>query len=237
MVSRPTSCPSMVPKRWIAPPSRKARCSAIRSARGRSWPGCELRRRGTVLQLDQGQAGDDLEIPGPRYPHGDAGRAAPRRGRLDAIGAAASKPEVRQCFGQARQRGVQQVVAPHAAGYQRRREVREDGAQDPGRIGQVRVDGEPFGQQQSRPAHSRVLPRHRDHDRGSAPVIHHDQAVLAAVAQPLQLSRADIEILEGGRQLRPYRAGSGLLASDQCTSALQRGPVQSLDNQHHHALR
>jgi len=60
---------------------------------------------------------------------------------------------------------------------------------------------------------------------------------MAAVAQPLQLSRADIGILEGGRQLRPYPACSGLLASDQCTSALHSGPVQSLDNQHHHAFR
>jgi hypothetical protein len=60
--------------------------------------------------------------------------------------------------------------------------------------------------------------------------------VLAAVAQALQRSRADIGILEGGRQLRPYPAGSGLLASDQCTSALDGGPVQRIDNQHHHAL-
>jgi hypothetical protein len=131
---------------------------------------------------------------------------------------------------------VQKVVAPHTAGDQRRREVRECGAEDPGRVGQVQVDGKPFGQQESIPAHSRVLPRGRGHDRGSAPVAYHDQAVLAAVAQALQRSRADIGTAEGGRQLRPYPAGSGLLASDQCTSALHSGPVQSLDTQHHHAL-
>ena len=120
--------------------------------------GCEHRRRGAVLDLDQGQAGDGLQVPGPGDPHGDGGRAAPRRGRLDAVGAAASDA-------------------------------------------------------------------------------HHDQAVLAAVAQALQRSRADIGTVEGGGQLRPYPAGSGLLASDQCTSALHSGPVQSLDDRHHHGLR
>jgi len=60
---------------------------------------------------------------------------------------------------------------------------------------------------------------------------------MAAVAQALQRSHAEIGTVEGGRQLRPYPAGSGLLASDQCTSALHSDPVQSLDNQHHHALR
>ena len=199
--------------------------------------GCEHRRRGAVPEFGQGQAGDGLKVPGPGDPHGDGGRAAPRRGRLDAVGAAASEPEVGQRLGQAGQRGVQKVAAPHAAGDQRRREVRECGAQDPGRIGQVRVDGEPFGQHESIPAHSRVLPRCRGHDRGSAPVAHHDQAVLAAVTQALQRSRADIGTAEGGRQLRPHPAGSGMLASGQCASALHSGPVQSLDNQHHHALR
>ena len=180
MVSRPTSCPSRVARRWTAPASRRARCSATRSAQGPVLAGCEHRRRGAVLDLDQGQAGDGLQVPGPGDPHGDGGRAAPRRGRLDAVGAAASESEVRQRLGQAGQRGVQKVVAPRAAGDQRRREVRECGGEDPGRIGQVRVDGEPFGQQESIPAHSRVLSRCRGHDRGSAPVAHHDQAVLAA---------------------------------------------------------
>ena len=60
---------------------------------------------------------------------------------------------------------------------------------------------------------------------------------MAAVTQALQRGRADIGTVEDGRQLRPYPAGSGLLASDQCTSPLDGGPVQSLDNQHHHALR
>jgi hypothetical protein len=59
---------------------------------------------------------------------------------------------------------------------------------------------------------------------------------MAAIAQALQRSRADLGTAKGGRQLRPYPAGSGLLASDQCTSALHSGLVQSLDNQHH-ALR
>jgi hypothetical protein len=113
---------------------------------------CEHRRRGAVLEFDQGQAGDGLQVPGPGDPHGDGGRAAPRRCRLDAVGAAASEPEVRQRLGQA-----------------------------------------------------------------------------------LQRSRADIGTVEGGRQLRPHLPGSGLLASNQCTSALHSGPVQSLDNQHHHS--
>jgi len=236
MVSRPTSCPSRVTRRWTAPASRRA-LLGDQVGQAPVLAGCEHRRRGAVLDLDQGQAGDGLEVPGRGDPHGDGGRAAPRRGRLDAVGAAASESEVRQRLGKAGQHGVQKVVAPHAAGDQRRREVRECGGEDSGRIGQVRVDGEPFGQQESIPAHSRVLSRCRGHDRGSAPVAHHHQAEMAAVAQALQRSHAEIGTVKGGRQLRPYPAGSGLLASDQCTSALHGGPVQSLDNQHHHALR
>ena len=224
MVSRPTSCRRGWPE--DGPRRPRAGRGARRPGRPGAGPGgVRHRRRGAVLEFDQGQAGDGLQVPGPGDPHGDGGRAAPRRCRLDAVGAAASEPEVRQRLGQAGQRGVQKVVAPHAAGDQRRREVRECGGEDPGRIGQVRVDGEPFGQQESIPAHSRVLSRCRGHDRGSAPVAHHDQAVLAAVAQALQRSRADIGIVEGGRQLRPHLPGSGLLASDQCTSALHSGPV------------
>jgi hypothetical protein len=132
---------------------------------------------------------------------------------------------------------MQKVVAPHAIGDQRRREVRECGGEDPGRIGQVRVDGEPFGRQESIPAHCRVLPHFRGQDRDSAPVPGRDQAVMTAVAQPLQHSRAGFCAVEGGRQLRPYVAGSGMLASDQHASALHGCPVQSLDKQHHHALR
>ena len=52
---------------------------------------------------------------------------------------------------------MQKVVAAHAADDQRRREVRECGGEDAGWIGQVRIDGEPIGQQESIPAHSRVL--------------------------------------------------------------------------------
>jgi hypothetical protein len=42
MVSRPTSCLSRVARRWTAPASRRARCSAIGSARGRSWRGANI---------------------------------------------------------------------------------------------------------------------------------------------------------------------------------------------------
>jgi hypothetical protein len=42
MVSRPTSCPSRVARRWTAPASRRARCSATRPARGRSWRGANI---------------------------------------------------------------------------------------------------------------------------------------------------------------------------------------------------
>jgi hypothetical protein len=104
-----------------------------------------------------------------------------------------------------------QPLYRHAIGDQRRREVCECGAQDPGRIGQLRVDGEPFGQQESRPAHSRVLSRFPGPDRSQFPLspppppprarCHHDQAVLAAVAQALQRRRADVGTAEGGRQL------------------------------------
>ena len=60
---------------------------------------------------------------------------------------------------------------------------------------------------------------------------------MAAAAQALQRGRADPGTLEGGRQLRPHLAGSGLLASHQRASALDGSPIQILDNQHHHALR
>ena len=134
MVSRPTSCPSRVAT--VDPPaSRRARCPATRPARGRSW-----RVRTSAARSGAGVRPG----PGGRWSPGPRPRRSARRRRksraaarpVDAIGAAASEPEVRQRLGQAGQRGVQKVVAPHAAGDQRRREVRECGAEDPGRIGQ-----------------------------------------------------------------------------------------------------
>jgi len=55
----------------------------------------------------------------------------------------------------------------------------------------------------------------------------------AGAAQALQRGCADPGTVEAGRQLRPHPAGSGLLASHQRASTLDRGPVQTLDNQHH----
>jgi len=91
-----------------------------------------------VLDLDQRQACDGIEVLDPGDPRADGGAAAPWRGRLDAIGAVAPEPEVRQRLGQAGQRGVEKVVAQHTVGDQRRGEVPEGGGEDPGRIGQVR---------------------------------------------------------------------------------------------------
>jgi len=93
-----------------------------------------------------------------------------------------------------------QPLYRHAIGDQRRREVCECGAQDPGRIGQLRVDGEPFGQQESRPAHSRVLSRCRGHDRGSAPV-----AITTRPCWPLSHRRCSAAVQTAGL---PKAAGS-----------------------------
>ena len=107
----------------------------------------EHRRRGAVLYLDQREPCDAIEVVGHGHPYGDGGRGTPRRGRRDGVGAVAPEPEVRQRFGQAGQRGVKKVVAQHAAGDQRRREVREGGGEDPGWIGEIRFDGEALGRQ------------------------------------------------------------------------------------------
>jgi hypothetical protein len=132
---------------------------------------------------------------------------------------------------------VEKVVAQHAVGDQRRREVPECGGEDPGRIGEVWFDGEAFGRQAGIPAGRRVLPHRRGHDRDSAPVVGRDQAVMAAVAQALERGRADVGTVETGRQLRPYLAGSGMLASYQRTSAIDGGLVQMVGNQHPDVLR
>jgi len=144
----------------------------------------------------------------------------------------APEPEVRQRFGKAGQRGMEKVVAQHAVGDQRRGEIREDGRQHPGWIGDVRVDGEAFGRQAGIPAGSRVLPHCRSHDRECAPVAGRDQAAVGAVAQPTQGGSADVGRLEAGRQLRSYLAGSSMLARHQRTSALQGRVVQIVDHQH-----
>ncbi len=165
------------------------------------WPvlaGCEYRWRGAVLDLDQGEACDGLEVPGPDHVHGDGGGAAPGRGWLDAVGAVSPESEVRQRFGQAGQRGVEKVVAPHTGRDQRCREVPKHDGEDPGRIGEVRVDGEAVGRQAGVPAGSRVLPHNRGHDRDRAPVLGRDQAVMAAAGQALQRGRADPGTLEPG---------------------------------------
>jgi hypothetical protein len=49
------------------------------------------------------------------------------------MGTVASEPEVRQRFGQARQRCVEKVIAQHTVGDQRRREIPECDGEDPGR--------------------------------------------------------------------------------------------------------
>ena len=131
---------------------------------------------------------------------------------------------------------MEQGVAPHTARDQRRREVPEHDGEDPGRIGEVRVDREAVGRQAGIPADMRVLPHGRSHDRDGAPVLGRDQAVMAAAGQALQRGRADLGTAEGGRQLRSHLAGSGLLTSHQRASALDRGPVQILANQHQDAL-
>jgi hypothetical protein len=99
-------------------------------------------------------------------------------------------------------------------------------------IGQVRVDGEPFGQQESVPAHSRVLSRCRGHDCGSAPVAHHDQAVLAAVAQALQRSRADIGLSKAagssGRTCRAAACSQATSAPAHSTVAPSRASITSI---------
>jgi hypothetical protein len=55
---------------------------------------------------------------------------------------------------------------------------------------------------------------------------------VATVAQPLQRGRANAGTAETGRQLRPYLAGGGMLASYQRTGALEGSLVQIIDNQH-----
>jgi hypothetical protein len=60
----------------------------------------EHRRRGAVPQFDERQARDGIEVFWPGDPHGDGPGTAPRRRRLDAIGAVAPEPEVRQRLGQ-----------------------------------------------------------------------------------------------------------------------------------------
>ena len=96
----------------------------------------------------------------------------------------------------------------------RRREPRSD---RPGP-----VDGEPFGQQESRPAHSRVLPGRRGHDRHRAPVLGRDQAVL-----PLSHRRCSTAVQTSGL---PKAAGSSgrtrrAAACSQATSAPARSTV------------
>jgi hypothetical protein len=94
----------------------------------------------------------------------------------------ASEPEVRQSLGQARQRDVEQVVAQHSVGDQWRRQVREGGGEDAGRIGEVRLDGEPFGRQARIPSGRTVLPHRHGQDRDGTSVAGRDEAVMAAAA-------------------------------------------------------
>ena len=131
---------------------------------------------------------------------------------------------------------MDKVVAQHAAGDQRRGEVPECDGEDPGRIGEVRVDGEAFGRQAGIPAARRVRAHGGGHDRYRAPVLGRDQAVMAAAAQALQRGRAKAGTAEIGWQPRPDPAGSGMLTSYQHASALEGGLVQILDNQHQDAL-
>jgi hypothetical protein len=92
--------------------------------------------------------------------------------------------------------GVTGVIASawaiHTGGDQRRREVPEGRGQNPGRIGQVRADGEAFGRQAGIPAARWVLAHGGGHDRDRAAVVGRDQAVMAAAARALQRGRADL---------------------------------------------
>jgi hypothetical protein len=69
---------------------------------------------------------------------------------------------------------VDKVVAQYTAGDQRRDEVPECDGEDPGRIGEVLVDGEAFGRQAGIAAARRVLAYGRGHDCDSAPVVGRD---------------------------------------------------------------
>jgi ATP phosphoribosyltransferase len=86
--------------------------------RGRRGLPTEHRWRRAVLDLDQREAGDDVQLilAGREDPH--ARRLAPQGDPLDAVAAVAAEPEIGQRLVQVRQWGMKKVVVAHASRHE-----------------------------------------------------------------------------------------------------------------------